>query len=57
MGFGVLIYTETLLSLSGNKNWTENVQPALPLDERAVKCFSGARLGESLFGNGLSPGG
>lgn len=33
MGFGVLIYAETLLSLSGNKNWTENVQPALPLDE------------------------
>lgn len=57
MRFGVLIYTETLLSLSGNKNWTENVQPALPLDERAVKCFSGTRLGESLFGNGLSPGG
>lgn len=26
-GFGVLIYTETLSSLSGSKNWTQNVQP------------------------------
>lgn len=56
-GFGILIYTETLTSLSGSKNWTQNVHPSPWLDDRAVKCFSGVRLGESLFGKGLSAGG
>lgn len=46
-GFGILIYIENLPSLSGSKNWTQNVQPSPWLDEGAVKCFSGARLGES----------